>query len=206
MDRCPLSRAGVGVVRLPGDRDAERSRAGSNNKEVRGGQRVRGWKDRGVMKLQRVFPAKSVVGIKSCLAANENFAVERWIICNLDQLRSSTTGYLRSPSPYHPHGAAIFPNPPNKKRAMKTEIVQNKKHAKKESATKERRRIPPSSIPVVSFFKVQTPESPVQKSLNRYRRHRSLESQGLCRRGCELNGLGQLRGGIDGSAGRSQAL
>jgi len=24
------------------------------------------------MKLQRVFPAKSVVGIKSCLAANEN--------------------------------------------------------------------------------------------------------------------------------------
>jgi len=76
VDRCPLFGMGVGVVRLLGDRDAERNRAGSNNKEVRGGQRVRRWKDRGVMKLQRVFPAKSVVGIKSCLAANENFAVE----------------------------------------------------------------------------------------------------------------------------------
>ena len=76
MDRCPLSGVGVGVVRLPGDRDVERNRAGSNNKEVTGGQRVRRWKDRGVMKLQRVFPAKSVVGIKSCLAVNENFAVE----------------------------------------------------------------------------------------------------------------------------------
>jgi len=76
VDRCPLFEAGVGVVRLPGDRDPERNRARSNNKEVRGGQRVRRWKHCGVMKLQRVFPVKSVVGIKSCLAANENFAVE----------------------------------------------------------------------------------------------------------------------------------
>ena len=49
---------------------------GSNNKEVGGGQQVRRWVDRGVMKLQRVFPAKSVVGVKSYLVANENFAVE----------------------------------------------------------------------------------------------------------------------------------
>ena len=45
----------------------------SNNKEVRGGQQVHRWEDHGVIKLQRVFPAKSVVGIKSCLVAKENF-------------------------------------------------------------------------------------------------------------------------------------
>jgi len=76
VDRCPLLGVGVGVVCYPSDCDAELNRAGSNNKEVREGCRVRRWKDHGVMKLQRVFPAKSVVGIKSCLAANENFAVE----------------------------------------------------------------------------------------------------------------------------------
>ena len=76
MDRCPLLGEGLGVVRDRSDRDAEQNQAGSNNKDVRGGQRVRRWKDHGVMKLQRVIPAKSVVGIKSCLAAKENFAQE----------------------------------------------------------------------------------------------------------------------------------
>ena len=76
MDRCPLFEVGVGVVRQPGDRDVERNRTDSNSKEVGEGHRVRRWKDHGVIKLQRVFPAKSVVGVKSCLAAKANFAVE----------------------------------------------------------------------------------------------------------------------------------
>jgi len=67
---------GVGVVWGRSDCDMEQNRMGSNSKEVGGGQRVRRWEDCGVMKLQRVFPVKSVVGIKSCLAANENFVVE----------------------------------------------------------------------------------------------------------------------------------
>ena len=65
---------GVGVVRNRSDRDAERNREGSNNKEVERGQRDRRWKHRGVMKLQRVFPAKSVVGIKTCSAGSKNLA------------------------------------------------------------------------------------------------------------------------------------
>jgi hypothetical protein len=65
---------GVGVVGERSDRDAERNRAGDNNKEVKGDQRVRRWKHLGVMKLQRVFPAKSVVGVGSSLAKSEKFA------------------------------------------------------------------------------------------------------------------------------------
>ena len=76
MDRCPLSGEGSGVVRKERHPDVERNRVGSNNKEVRGGQQVHRWEDHGVMKLQRVFSAKSVVGIKSCLIENENFGVK----------------------------------------------------------------------------------------------------------------------------------
>jgi len=32
----------------------------------------------------------------------------------LQSITLSTTGYLRSSSPYHPHGAPIFPKPPTK--------------------------------------------------------------------------------------------
>ena len=55
-------------------------------------------------------------------------AVGLWreIICNLDQLRSSTTGYLHSPSPYHPHGAPIFPNPPNKRKQQEQKLCKTK--------------------------------------------------------------------------------
>jgi len=112
---------GVGCNRSDGD--AERNRAGNNNEEVRESQRVRRWKDRGVMTLQRVFPAKLVVGIKSCLAASENFAGGGGD--NIPFHSSATKDYSLyglHPS-YHPRGVPIFPV---RRREVRTKEIKRK--------------------------------------------------------------------------------
>ena len=76
MDWCPLLSTGVGVIRPPSDSDIEQNWAVSNNKEVEEDCQVHRWEDRGVMKLQSVYPVKSVVRVKSCWAVNENFVME----------------------------------------------------------------------------------------------------------------------------------
>jgi hypothetical protein len=64
-----------------------------------------------------------VVGIKSCLAASENFADGVEDNMQLQSIALSTTGYLRSSSPYHPHGAPIFPKSTSKVNKQKERDV-----------------------------------------------------------------------------------
>jgi len=49
------------------------------------------------------------MGRSCCCCARGRLGVLEWIIFDYDLMRFNTTGFMRSSSPYHPHGAPIFP-------------------------------------------------------------------------------------------------
>jgi len=118
------------------------------------------------------------------------------------QLRSialSTTGYLRSSSPYHPRGAPIFPicrteNTTRTEVAQSVKACRNKyarhRNIRRETVPTEQKETNPllpcvfpchlcQSCYFYFILRVQTHRSPVQACLNWYRRHRSSESRRL---------------------------